>query len=197
MQKLEPLKFNAKTLQMFASDPEPNNESDTVSVEDLKSQLESYKAEIEKQKKEKDKYSKELSEIKKAQKEKLTEEEKNQLAMNDLQEQLKQAQLEINSTKMSKELIKVGFEEKVIEELVKSANEEDKIVFVSKISKAVIDLVENVKKVEKENFLKSTPLPNGGKSSGNEVDPIMKNILGKNSKSNNARDYILGIERNN
>lgn len=197
MNKIQPLKFNAKTLQMFASDTEANNESDTVSVEDLKSQLESYKAEIEKQKKEKDKYSKELSEIKKAQKEKLTEEEKNQLAMNDLQEQLKQAQLEINATKMSKELIKVGFEEKVIEELVKSANEEDKIVFVSKISKAVIDLVENVKKVEKENFLKSTPLPNGGKPSGNEVDPIMKNILGKNSKSNNARDYILGIERNN
>lgn len=197
MNKYPQLKFNAKTLQMFASDTEPNNESDTVSVEDLKSQLESYKAEIEKQKKEKDKYSKELSEIKKAQKEKLTEEEKNQLAMNDLQEQLKQAQLEINSTKMSKELIKVGFEEKVIEELVKSANEEDKISFVSKISKAVIDLVENVKKVEKENFLKSTPLPNGGKASSNEVDPIMKSILGKNSKSNNARDYILGIERNN
>lgn len=190
---MEKRKFYHFNIQMFAEGaPTPEPTPTEPTIEELKAEIEKQKLEIEKQKKEKDKYSKELGDLKKTQQAKLSAEEQDKIERQELEEKLKQAQLEINSTKMSKEFLKVGFDEKTITDLVKVANEQDIITFVQTLSTSISQLIENVRKEEKENFLKSSYLPNGTNPNSNKVDPIVKSILDKQKGQNKARQLIIG-----
>ena len=190
---MEKRKFYHFNIQMFAEGEQPQEKTPTEpSIEELKAEIEKQKLEIEKQKKEKDKYSKELGDLKKSQQAKLSAEEQDKIERQELEEKLKQAQLEINSTKMSKEFLKVGFDEKTITDLVKVANEQDIIKFVQTLSTSISQLIENVRKEEKENFLKSSYLPNGTNPNSNKIDPIVKSILDKQKGQNKARQLIIG-----
>lgn len=192
--KMEKSKFYRFNIQMFAEgDQEPEVTPTEPTIEDLKAEIEKQRLEIEKQKKEKDKYSKELGDLKKAQVAKLSVEEQEKQARQELEEQLKQAQLEINSTKMSKEFLKIGFDEKTITDLVKVANEQDVISFIQALSTPIMNLIENVRKEEKANFLKSSYLPNGSNPNGNKgIDPIIQQMLDKQKEENKARKLIIG-----
>ena len=183
------MKFIPFKLQLFAEgDGEQvveNNNNDEA--------LSKLQQEVEKQKREKDKYAKELADLKKANKEKLSEEEKKQQLEKEKDEMLANAQKELLGIKMSKEFLVAGFDEKTTNELIESFNKGDSVEFAKTISQHIKLLVENARKEEKELFQQSAKVPPSG--SGNRqqgLDPIVERYINKNANSNLAREKIFG-----
>ena len=175
-------------LQLFADDNPPSGGDE---IEKLKAE---YQAEIEKQKKEKDKYAKELAEIKKANKEKLTEEEQEKLKREEQDKIFAETKKELESLKLSKEFLTMGFDDKTVELIVKDYNEKDPIDFIKSLSTRVVTLVENVRKEEQKKFQQNAHLPGGSQGNGgNDIDPVIKGIIDKQKSGNEARK-LFGIE---
>ncbi len=183
-------------IQLFA---EPNDGGDggeggegakTYTQEDIDKLI----AERDSFKRANDNLSKENAEYKRKSKEHLSEEEKRAAAQKEKDELLASTQKELFSIKLSNEFLTAGFNEESSQKLVKSFNEsENSIDFFKTLSTEIKTLIENVRKEEKANFMKSSKIPNGGNGgNGGDVNPLIKNIIDKKkNSSNNARKSIL------
>lgn len=185
--KLMPL-----NIQLFAEGENGQGEVETpktYSQEDI----DKINAELEKFKKANDNLSKENADYKRKAKDKLSEEEKKLQEQKEKDKQLADAQKELLSIKMSKEFMVAGFDEKTTNEIIESFNKGDSVEFSKTLANCIKNLVDNVRKEEKENFQKGAKVPPSG--SGNiksGLDPQVERYINRKSSSNNARDIIFG-----
>lgn len=196
-------RFKLNNIQLFG-EPNQGGEPNPSGGEDKKITPKTYsedefktlQAELEKQKKLKDQYSNEISEYKKKEKAKLTEDEKAKLQQEETQKEIERLNLELRKTYLSKEFLTMGFDDKTTEKIVSSyeANKDDIVKFVKELGLEVNKRIDSVRKEEQEKFNRGTPIPpNGGKPTTDSFDPAFQKLLDEKKKtSNNARDYYLG-----
>lgn len=178
-------------IQMFAE----NGEGGEVETQKTYSQedYDKLNAELEKFKKANDNLSKENADYKRKAKDKLSEEEKKVQEQKEKDKQLADAQRELLSIKMSKEFMVAGFDEKTTNEILESFNKGDSVEFSRTLSNCIKNLVENVRKEEKENFQRSAKIPQSG--SGNlrsGLDPQVERYINQRANGNSARDILFG-----
>lgn len=178
-------------IQMFAEGGEPNPTTPptpkTYSEEEYKALLDKFN----KEKEYKDKYASQIADYKNKEKEKLSEDEKLALEREEMAKELEGYKNEIRNSKISKELVTCGFDDKAVGELIDSISKGDLVEFSKELSKKVNALVENKTKQLQEELKKKTPIPTPSKSqNGNEVDDYVKNYL-------ESRNRRLGVKTQN
>ena len=189
MELKQGLKFPL-SIQMFAEggDDEGGNDDDKTPQPKTYSEEEFLKL-----KKSFDTTASELAQMKKANKEKLSEQEKLVQAQQEKDEALANAQKELLTIKLNKEFIVAGFDEKQSEELCNSFNEGKPIEFAKTLSTNIKTIIDNVRKEEQTKFQKMGNYPPiGSGNPQNGLNPIVeKFISSRNSSSNSARDLYL------
>lgn len=182
-----------KNLQLFAEGGEGGDSGETTTTF-TQEEMSKIQAELDKQKKEKDKYAKELAELRKLQKDKLSEEEKKAQEQKEKDEEFVKMQKELLSIKISKEFMVAGFDENATKKIVETFTNGDSIEFAKEISNQIKLLIENVRKEEKTKFQQSSIIPPSGNMKENGLDPIVEKYINSRSfnNTNKARDMILG-----
>lgn len=186
-------KFNLLPLniQMFAEGEDGGSEETpkTYSQEDMDKII----AERDKLKQANDNLSKENADHKRKAKEKLSEEEKKAQAQQEKDKQLEEAQKELLSIKMSKELVLAGFDDKTTNDIIESFNAGDNVEFAKTLAKCINSLVDKVRKEEKEKFQQGAKVPpsgSGKQKSG--LDPQVERYINRKTSSNSAREMLFG-----
>lgn len=163
-------------IQLFADDGnvEGNNTPKTYTQEDMDRLI----AERDKYKNANDNLSKENAEYKRKQKERMSQEEQEQEAQRIRDQEYEEMKRELNSSKMTKELSNCGLEEKDIEKIVGSLNDNDLIGSCKIISSIINAQIEKTKKeIELENQHKSIYPPQSTKDNKNQHNSFMQKRL--------------------
>lgn len=182
--------FIPLNIQLFAEDD--GNGDGGAPKTYSQSDIDKLNAELEKFKKANDNLSKENAEHKRKAKEKLTEEEKIAQAQKEKDDLLANTQKELLAIKMSKEFMIAGFDEKTTEEIVKCFNEKDSVEFARSLSTHIKNLIENVRKEEKEKFNQSSTIPpNGSGKQTSGLDPVVERYIKKKNTNNSKAEEIL------
>ena len=174
------------TIQLFNDEGgEEANQEETVNETVLKS-------DYDKLKKLYDKASSEIANFKKEKKEKLSEEEKAKQNQVEKEEEISNLKKELQSIKISKTLIGIGFEEKVCQNLIdKFQNSENIDDFFSELSTQTKKLIDNVRKEEKDKFQQSGTYPPLGSENNNESYGKKK---AKETK-NKSEEFVWGRKK--
>lgn len=169
-----PLTLN---IQLFA-----DNDGNVGGVETPKTytqeEMDKIISERDKYKKANDDLSKENADYKRKQKEKMTQEEQELEAQKIRDKEYEDMKRELNSSKMSKELSNCGLEEKDIEKIVNSLNDNDLIESCKLISSVINAQIEKIKKQnELDNQRKSIYPPQSSKDNNKQLSSFMQKRL--------------------
>lgn len=178
-----------KYLQLFADEGNANgsdgNNTDGSEKETYtKDEYESLKNQLKKFKDSNDKLSSELAQKKKAERDKLSQEEKDAEARKEKDAEYEQMKNELNSIKMKNELLNCGIEDKAMSSLIEVINDGNPI----EISKQIASIVKaQVEKKEKELKLQSQhtqhyPQPSNNTASNDTMSSYMKNRVASRQK---------------